>query len=304
MEETDTFRPVPGFNNQLYVSNIGRIWQYNTQRRRWTKPKIPTVLRHGYPTTTHQQKIYRVHYLVAITFLGPPPTPEHTVDHIAKYDGDWERERQDNRVENLRWATKEEQCANRSKFVGQRVDTKNSYKEHDDEEFRMISGVFISQYGATKNRYGISYLPLPNNSMEYALVGPERKTLHRLVAFAFPEIVGLPDPGQNTVDHINRNKSDNRAVNLRWATMTEQQLNTSRKAPDELVNNEMIAVEAKSPDGEWVWYQSCSQASREIKRLHNRHIAAQSISQLVKRYPEGKTIKLRQNAGWSFKLAL
>lgn len=302
--EEETFKAVPGFDDKLYVSNVGRVWQYNTQRRRWTDPKVPTILRHGYPTTCYGQKIYRVHKLVALAFLGPPPTPKHTVDHIAKYGGDWERERRDNRVENLRWATKAEQSANRKKCCTRRMDRKNVYKERVDEEFRMISGILVSQYGATKNRYGVSYLPLPNKSMEYALVGTERRTLHRLVALAFPEIVGTPGVGQTTVDHINRDKSDNRAVNLRWATHTEQQLNTSRRSPDDLTNNDMIAVEAKPPDGEWVVYQSCSQASREIKRVHGRHIAAQSIAQLVKKHPEGKTIKLRQNAGWSFRLAL
>lgn len=42
--------------------------------------------------------------------------------------------------------------------------------------------------------------------------------VHRLVAEAFIE---NPD-GKNTVDHINMDKSDNRACNLRWATSAEQ----------------------------------------------------------------------------------
>jgi hypothetical protein len=50
-------------------------------------------------------KIY-VHVIVAKTFLGPPPTQEHTVDHI---DGDGTN----NDISNLRWATKSEQSLNR-----------------------------------------------------------------------------------------------------------------------------------------------------------------------------------------------
>jgi hypothetical protein len=52
-------------------------------------------------------KKYRcfVHRLVAMAFLGDPPSPEHTVDHI-------DTNAQNNHVSNLRWATNEIQHAN------------------------------------------------------------------------------------------------------------------------------------------------------------------------------------------------
>jgi len=51
--------------------------------------------------------------LVARIFLGPPPTTSHTVDHIN-------RNPSDDRLENLRWATKTEQSLNKNKQKDQR----------------------------------------------------------------------------------------------------------------------------------------------------------------------------------------
>jgi hypothetical protein len=48
-----------------------------------------------------------VHGVVILAFTGPPPTDDHTADHIN-------RDRGNNCVGNLRWATKSEQAINRT----------------------------------------------------------------------------------------------------------------------------------------------------------------------------------------------
>jgi hypothetical protein len=52
----------------------------------------------------------------------------------------------------------------------------------------------------------------------------KHKLLHRLLAQAF-----LPNPENlPTIDHVNRNKLDNRLENLKWETRTGQNLNRGR----------------------------------------------------------------------------
>lgn len=305
MDGGERWGEVPGMDGTLWVSSIGRIWQYNKQRRKWTPPKTPTVLRHGYPTTVHHKKIYRVHYLVAITFIGPKPSAQHTVDHIAKYGGDWQRERCDNRVENLRWATAKYQRKNQNKSA-LRVDLKTEAPTEtapNDEEFRKVEGIFVSQYGRTRSFYGGEYKPKPNKGMDYALVGTSRRPIHVLVALAFPDLVTPATDDQNTVDHIDRDKANNCASNLRWATRSEQQHNTSRPAADD-ISNHKEPVEVRPPgSSNWTFYSSCSSASRGIQKQHGRFIRPQSMANFIKKHPKGGTVRERQNVGWSFRPA-
>lgn len=82
------------------VSNMGRI----KDRRRIT-----------YGSLESEGKYYmysgnKVHKLVMETFGPEKPSPMHTVDHEN-------RETKDNRITNLRWATKSEQCLNQTRYV-------------------------------------------------------------------------------------------------------------------------------------------------------------------------------------------
>lgn len=60
----------------------------------------------------HKDDMYKnhvkIHYLVALAFLPPRPSPEHTLDHMN-------RVRDDNAPTNIRWATKSEQRLNQNR---------------------------------------------------------------------------------------------------------------------------------------------------------------------------------------------
>jgi len=95
----------------------------------------------------------------------------------------------------------------------------------DGEVFRSIGTIEVSQFGRMR-RFGAVYTPRPLESQVYAMYN--NQLFHRLVAFAWPDIVGKqPDDQTYTVDHINRNKADNRAENLRWASKITQRENQS-----------------------------------------------------------------------------
>jgi hypothetical protein len=72
--------------------------------------------------------------------------------------------------------------------------------------------------------------PLVNSNgyLRYCLFEKGKKKqmfVHRLVAKAFLPAV----EGADYVDHINRNRLDNRAENLRWVTMSQNNLNATMR---------------------------------------------------------------------------
>ena len=87
----EIFRPV----TVLEVSNLGRL------RYRGRGRECP-IDKDGYRSLTLRETLHR---LVAFTFIGPPPSPNHVVDHIN-------RDELDNRVDNLRWVTKRDNLIN------------------------------------------------------------------------------------------------------------------------------------------------------------------------------------------------
>lgn len=82
------------------VSNMGRV-NHNYQI------SYGYTGRSGYKIKSINKIEYKVHYLICLAFHGKPPSSEHTADHINNIVDD-------NRCQNLRWATKSEQNKNKT----------------------------------------------------------------------------------------------------------------------------------------------------------------------------------------------
>ncbi|MAT11014.1 MAG: hypothetical protein CMM02_08395 [Rhodopirellula sp.] len=133
----------------------------------------------------------------------------------------------------------------------------------------------ISSHGRYKDSSGVVKTVRPVAS-GYASVKIQKKLylVHRLMAIAFK----LPrEEGQDQVNHINGNPSDNFLWNLEWANRSENvrhsyATNTSRKSNAFKRSKPILGRKVDSTD-EWVKYASASEAARVLK-LKSGNISA------------------------------
>lgn len=102
------YRPSPCAKAWKYVSSWGRLLSDDLRigEAKQGKGYFQTTLSIHVDGACGGMTTVALHRIVAFTFLGPPPSPSHTVDHL-------DRVRENNRAENLKWVPTHEQLANR-----------------------------------------------------------------------------------------------------------------------------------------------------------------------------------------------
>ena len=247
----------------ITVSSVGRV-KLNG------RAFVPTPDSNGYCRVTRNigddagTKSIMVHKLVALAFIGPQPSANHTVDHINRITSD-------NRVANLRWADVPTQSKNRDNptklqsrrkvevsfgngewvmcdsvtdacaqfslnsshimevLQGKAKQAKGALVRYAKEPeiagevWGMAHGIAVSTAGRLKRKDGAVFVPVPCAKKGYCRT--MGFAVHQLVALAF---LGTPPSSEHTVDHIDRNRSNNCVENLRWATKKEQRANSAR----------------------------------------------------------------------------
>ena len=101
----EIWKDIPGYEGEYKVSNMGNV--YSIIKHRLSSLILNKTL--GYLFVNLHGKNYRVHRLVALTFI-PNPENKPYIDHINTI-------KTDNRVENLRWCTPMENTHNQISFT-------------------------------------------------------------------------------------------------------------------------------------------------------------------------------------------
>ena len=110
---TPEITPIPGWVGYA-ASRDGRIWSVAADWRGYgTRELKQDMDRDLYPCVrltvgNATRKRFKVHRLIAETFHGPRPSPEHEVRHL---DGD----RANSRADNLSWGTRKDNADDRER---------------------------------------------------------------------------------------------------------------------------------------------------------------------------------------------
>lgn len=159
--------------------------------------------------------------LIIKTFVGPAPDPNSEVIHV---NGNLE----DSHIDNLRWGTKQEK-----RDIETEIYRKDDYVATitlPNEEWRDCSVMELPDYLASslgriysmKRGAVLAGHVRPDGYMRVALEKGSSMLIHKMVCHTFH---GPPTSPTDTVDHIDRNKSNNAPSNLRWLSRSDQNRN-------------------------------------------------------------------------------
>lgn len=289
--EGEVWRDVVGFEGLYMVSSLGRIValeKYANNRFKDVRkpPRLlsPVVQEDGSLKImlSKSGKICsrRIPTMVAEAFL-PKPSPEA---FIRRKNGN----PSDNRIENIEWAMPKDRHAefDASSLEGEEwrdvTEFEGFYQVPSLGRVKSLAKVVRTVRGSfkTQDRILVPFLAASGYPC-VSLVKDKAKRkryIHRLVGTAFlPNPDALPE-----IDHINTDRTDNRACNLRWCSRRANQNNplTRKHASDALkgkLNNPTSRPVVLLKDGELV--ETFPSIAETARRGHSRHIVSVSCKE-------------------------
>lgn len=293
IEILEEWRDIPEYEDMYQVSNFGNIKNKTKTSGERSKQQNKTgyvcvVIRKLQPDGKKKYVSESVHRLVAKAFL-PNPDNKPTVNHKNHI-------RNDNRLENLEWATYSEQNTHSRLEKYKDEYTGSSYQPEATEDDVWIPTVHddfhVSNTGKVKNikRNRIKYIAVDGRGYCSVIISKKGYTVHRLVARAF-----LPNYSDElVVNHIDGNKSNNHLSNLECVTQSQniqhsyainKYENKKRTAVIQVDVNENIVAS----------YKSMTEAENMTANSHGQITVAINNNSVVNGFKWYKTIEDFEN---------
>lgn len=162
MEIKEVWKDIKGYEGLYQASNLGNIRTLNYRGSKKIKNLKPTNNSEGYLqiylSKNKNRKKYLVHRLVAESFI-PNPENKPFIDHINTI-------RNDNRADNLRWVTREEN--NNNELTKQKNSESHKGMKHTDAtKIKMSKSQYVKVVQLTKEDVLIKIWDSIKDASEY-----------------------------------------------------------------------------------------------------------------------------------------
>lgn len=238
--ENEEWKPIKDFSDYM-VSNLGKIKNIKTSNIIKGSIKDSNNLVQIIDINGKRKDRF-VKYLVAQAFIENPNNYTG-IEHI-------DSNKLNNNYLNLKW-------------IKQRLNTNDKFFGDNDEIWKIITDnndYEISNKGNVRNIHTKQLMKTRNQNgyILIALNGKNKKIhlMHTLVAKAF-----IPNPeNKPTVDHIDRDRSNNNVSNLRWATSKEQCINRNWKGKSNISEKRKIIKINENNENDMTIYNNINEA--------------------------------------------